>query len=254
MINSIFADFESAGKNAGTDKILYHGYHRFYPYFFSHMRDSKISLLEIGLDANASVKLWKDYFSKVTIYGVDIEDKKAIEGVIFFKGDQSKIEDLIRIKNQIPETLNIIIDDGSHVPEHQMLTFNLLWDKLKGGGAYIIEDIETSFWDYGKIYGYNVRGGIKNVKTPFNQFLMAASSVNAEFKNNNYPSVNMLIDKSILQTIEMVSFAYNSIIIIKKDKQWDKFYGREYRLDSMRQTSWHYYKQKIFNMLNWFKK
>lgn len=36
---------------------------------------------------------------------------------------------------------DIIIDDGSHISSHQILTFNVLWDKLKIGGLYFIEDI-----------------------------------------------------------------------------------------------------------------
>jgi hypothetical protein len=36
-----------------------------------------------------------------------------------------------------------IIDDGSHRPAHQVRSFELLWDRVKPGGKYFIEDIES---------------------------------------------------------------------------------------------------------------
>ena len=33
----------------------------------------------------------------------------------------------------------MIVDDGSHVPEHQQATLEGLWSALKPGGVYIIE-------------------------------------------------------------------------------------------------------------------
>ena len=35
-----------------------------------------------------------------------------------------------------------IVDDGSHIIEHMVLTFNTLKKYLKKGGVYIIEDIK----------------------------------------------------------------------------------------------------------------
>ena len=39
-----------------------------------------------------------------------------------------------------------IIDDGSHIPQHQVSTFDLLFRQvLLPGGTYIVEDIETRY-------------------------------------------------------------------------------------------------------------
>jgi hypothetical protein len=53
-----------------------------------------------------------------------------------FHGDQSKIEDLdqlLTVKN-IKKNLDLIVDDGSHYPEHQKISFKHLFiNGLKPG-------------------------------------------------------------------------------------------------------------------------
>ena len=45
------------------------------------------------------------------------------------------------------QKFDVIIDDGSHIPWHQIFTLETIFDTfLKDGGVYIIEDIETSYW------------------------------------------------------------------------------------------------------------
>jgi len=50
---------------------------------------------------------------------------------------------------------DIIIDDGSHVPYHQVFSFFSLWKAVVPGGLYVIEDLETNYWEPGrKVYGH----------------------------------------------------------------------------------------------------
>lgn len=44
---------------------------------------------------------------------------------------------------QIQGNFDFIIDDGSHMVEHQMRSFKLLCGRLNEGGIYIIEDIRN---------------------------------------------------------------------------------------------------------------
>ncbi len=56
---------------------------------------------------------------------------------------------MLDVAKQI-SSLDIIIDDGSHINEHVIETFKMLFPLLKDGGLYVIEDIQTSYWpDYG---------------------------------------------------------------------------------------------------------
>ena len=40
-------------KESTSDKISHHGYHRFYPWFLTHLRGQKVNFLEIGTSSNA---------------------------------------------------------------------------------------------------------------------------------------------------------------------------------------------------------
>ena len=49
-------------------------------------------------------------------------------------------------KTDYLEDWDIIIDDGSHINSHQIETFKILFPKLKIGGYYFIEDVQTSYY------------------------------------------------------------------------------------------------------------
>ena len=114
------------GMEAGTDKVTQHGYHRHYDAILSHLRERDVSMLEIGVDRGGSLKMWQAYFSRATIFGVDIDSSYSSEEdrVHIYKGDQSDISFLDRVKQKVqrisPLLLDLLIDDGSHVPEHQV--------------------------------------------------------------------------------------------------------------------------------------
>jgi hypothetical protein len=85
-------------------------------------------MLEIGVDRGGSLKMWQSYFSNATIFGVDIDSSYSSEEerVHIYKGDQSDVGFLNQVKQQVrgisPLLLDLLIDDGSHVPEHQVGT------------------------------------------------------------------------------------------------------------------------------------
>jgi hypothetical protein len=42
---------------------------------------------------------------------------------------------------------DVIIDDGSHVNQHVLTTFNVLFPLLAADGIYVIEDTQSSYWE-----------------------------------------------------------------------------------------------------------
>jgi len=226
-------DMFSAGIKYKTDKITHHGYQRFYDYFLYPYKHKEFNFFEIGVDAGRSLKMWNDYFTKAKIYGMDIDHEYDHPKGKIFKGDQSKIKDLDLIIDEIKES-DFIIDDGSHVPEHQLLSFNHLFDKLLNkGGTYIIEDIETSYWKKSELYGYKINSGYNAKNNIVNIFKNIVDIVNREF----------LLDKDIekikkfkqikfenLKYISFVMFGQNCIIIKKmSQKEYDRYGERKYR-------------------------
>lgn len=224
-----------AGVLYASDKITHHGYERFYDYFLLKFKHKKINFLEIGVESGASIKMWKRYFSRAKIYGMDIGHEYDHSRGKVFKGDQSKLADLKKVVKQIKHS-DFIIDDGSHVPEHQLLSFNYLFENLLNyGGVYIIEDIETSYWQNINLYGYIVNSGYNKKNNIVNIFKNITDIVNREFlEPEDIKKVNSNGQISLvnLKYISSIMFGQNCIIINKMTKDEYKKYGhRKYRFD-----------------------
>ena len=211
------------GQLSNTDKVTHHEYHKYYepvlkPYYNLHG-----SIVEIGLGTGQSLPMWQNLFKHAHIYGVDKEyENSGNDRYTIYKGDQSNVNDLNDLRKSLTDkNVFFINDDGSHIPEHQLLTFNTLFPILKEGGIYIIEDIETSYWTKGECYNYKTRYGYKHPDSIVEIFKDASDIMNREFivdKTN--------LSKKILHYdyIESVTFARNCIIIKKNYNA-----NREYR-------------------------
>ena len=197
-----------------TDKISHHRYDRFYPMFLEPLRDQEFNMLEIGIDRGGSVSLWKEYFPKARIFGADIEQQWTDDRTTVFKCDQSSIFDLKELAQKVPKC-KLIIDDGSHVPYHQMITFNELFRKtLSFGGIYIVEDIECNYWrPTASLYGYDI--GIYNF---FDFLKKLPDQVNEEFSKNKNSFC-----------ISSITFAHNCVIIKKQTEDEIPISSRAYR-------------------------
>lgn len=93
--------------------------------------------------------MWKKYFPFGSIYSVDIYDKSRLQEsrIKIFRGGQVDKNFLEAISNEI-EGIDLIIDDGSHLNDHVIESFKLLFPKLKDGGIYVVEDTQTSYWKH----------------------------------------------------------------------------------------------------------
>ena len=91
--------------------------------------------------------MWKAFFPKAEIVGLDIEDKSFVEEprIRTYTGSQTDEELLARIAADADD-LRVIIDDGSHRSRHIRTTFRVLFPLLADGGIYAIEDTQTSYW------------------------------------------------------------------------------------------------------------
>ena len=224
-----------AGIVYGSDKLTHHGYERFYDYFLAKFKHKKINFLEVGVENGASIKMWKRYFSRAVIYGMDIGHEYSHSRGKVYKGDQSKLEDLKMVAKQIKNS-DFIIDDGSHVPEHQLLTFNYFFEHLLNfGGVYIIEDIETSYWKKVIQYGYEINSGYNKKNNIVNIFKNITDIVNREFlspEDIERLKKDSQIDLVNLKYISSIMFGQNCIVINKMSKdEYKKFGNRRYRFD-----------------------
>jgi len=130
----------------GTDKWGKHNYTPIYYDLFKDRQASVLKVLEIGPAEGAGMFMFRDFFYNATIYGAEIDQNrvKLLQNrphLRVFKCDQSSELDLISLLNTIGYDLDLVIDDGSHKPEDQISTFNLIFPKLVKGSTYIIEDV-----------------------------------------------------------------------------------------------------------------
>jgi hypothetical protein len=174
----------------GTDKWGTHFYTPHYDRHFRHLRDRDVRLLEIGVggygtpDAGGeSLRMWKDYFSRGRISGVDIYDKKALEEerIRTFQGSQVD-EAFLRKVAEEAGPFDLIIDDGSHLNEHIIQTFEILFPLLRPDGIYAVEDLQTSYWpEYGGD-SFN----LSNRRTAMNYFKRLTDSLNHQEIDNPF--------------------------------------------------------------------
>jgi demethylmacrocin O-methyltransferase len=141
-------------RHFGTDKAGIHHYTPHYEHHLRHLKKKSFTLLEIGIGGYArerqggrSLRMWKHYFPKANVVGLDIEDKSFVDEdrITTYQGSQVDRAVLERIVSE-QGTPRVIIDDGSHRPEHIRETFSILFPLLADGGIYVIEDVQTSYW------------------------------------------------------------------------------------------------------------
>lgn len=145
------ADEFDSDKSTKSSHECRHGYAPIYDKLLSKWRNEPISLLEIGVCMEGtfggqSVGMWEAYFEKAQIYTFDIVDMSRLKNdrVDFFRGDQSKRTDFENMmKSFNVPFFDFILEDGSHVYEHQMISIGSLFKSVKPGGYYILEDISV---------------------------------------------------------------------------------------------------------------
>jgi hypothetical protein len=140
----------------GSDKHGHHDYCRHYETHFAHLRQSRIKLLELGIGGyeypdrgGSGLRMWSDFFLNGQIYGCDLYDKSGIQlpaRTKIYQGSQNDGNFLLRMMDEVGNP-DIIIDDASHMNRLTIGSFQHLWPWLKRGGIYVIEDIESSWWD-----------------------------------------------------------------------------------------------------------
>ena len=84
--------------------------------------------------------MWRDYFHRGTINGVDISPDAALQEdernrIRVFIGSQSDTDFLENMIDEIGH-LDVVIDDGSHLGRDQITTLLALWPFVKPGGWY----------------------------------------------------------------------------------------------------------------------
>ena len=135
-----------------------------------------IRILEVGLGCEArngpggSVAVWKELFVpplKLDLHVMEYDSvcstrwstKSSGAGTRIHVGNQNSTADLDRVYAETGgQPFDLIVDDGSHLSEHQYTTAMRMIGRVAQGGAYIIEDLHTS------CYNYSTNGRARNIR------------------------------------------------------------------------------------------
>lgn len=147
-----------------SDKVTTHSYQEMYGNFLlpyikeSHSQNKTIKFLEIGLGCigselyGGSIEIWNRIFTaKDDLWSADyqggcIENARTAGKLYNFKtlvGDQENITVLNEWMKESGGRFDIIVDDGGHVNPQIYNTVYTLWDHIKPGGLFFIEDMQV---------------------------------------------------------------------------------------------------------------
>ena len=194
-------------KNKARRIVKWVHYFDIFHHYFSKFCGKEVVILEFGIAHGGSLQMWKHYFGrKARVIGVDINPyckslkEDQIEIYIGDQGNSNFLEHLIK-KIGTPD---IVIDDGGHFMNQQIVTFQKMFPAIKKGGIFVTEDLHTSYWkDFGG--GYKRRGTfIEFVKDLIDQ-MHAWHSRSWRLRING-----------ITRTLKSIHI-YDSIVVFEKD-------------------------------------
>jgi hypothetical protein len=126
-----------------------------YHSLLSHVREAPLRLLEIGLYNGGSLRMWREYLPNATLHGMDV-DRRTLAYELEIPGtkvrlvDQADARALRAFVDELGGGYDVIVDDGGHTMEQQIVSFEVLFPHVVSGGIYVIEDLGTSYFvEYG---------------------------------------------------------------------------------------------------------
>lgn len=180
-------------------------YFQTYDELLGKYRNKAIVFAEVGVYNGGSLFMWRKYFgSQARIIGIDLNpaakkwEKDGFEIHIGNQGD-TRFWDIFFSK---VGDVDVILDDGGHTNEQQIVTTHKAIPHIKDGGMLIVEDTHTSyFFDFGNPSKYS--------------FMSYAKSL-IDSVNSRFPSV--YVSKNKLNEIVWSIDFYESIVCFKVDR------------------------------------
>ena len=148
---------EEIGSRHKTDKsCIEHNFLDFYQEQLTRFEQRSLLLIEIGVYNGSSLRMWGEWFAEGRVVGLDINpnvaDLSDIPSHCHIEVGDAADESFLRSIDVKYGQPDIVIDDGSHRWHHQITALHHFWPRIRSGGAFIMEDIHTSFPDLAKEY------------------------------------------------------------------------------------------------------
>ena len=187
---------------------------RYFDVYDRHLAKFKgkdITFIEVGVQNGGSLEMWSRYFGPESkLYGIDIDpacanlryDNPNIKIII---GDQSSEEFWDKTISEIG-FIEVMVEDGGHRMDQQIMTFEKVFPIINSGGVYICEDTHTSYWN---TFG----GGYKNMASFIEYSKDFADVVHYDFLENGHGQIENKFN--ISKGLSSVAF-YDSMVVFEK--------------------------------------
>jgi hypothetical protein len=130
-----------------SDKHYWHRYIETYRAAFPALGNVR-RVIEFGVLHGASIRWLADCFPGAEIIGADILPEQSgwpqDRRISYQQIDQANRAGIRTMLDAIVGDVDLVIDDGSHIPQHQASCLAEGFARLRSGGLYILEDIGTS--------------------------------------------------------------------------------------------------------------
>ena len=151
---NVNGELTQIGVATKTDKAYFHNFTPIYERFLFDKRATLQTMIEVGILAGGSMKMWDTYFTGAKLLlGLDIT-MENVNPATQYSGrvhleicdptNTTQLEPMMNKYSITHGSVDLIIDDASHIVSHQIVNLFNLWKYVKSGGMYIIEDVHTS--------------------------------------------------------------------------------------------------------------
>jgi len=196
------------GSDKGSINIEYshHNYTTFYYSIFKNLRENQLRVFELGLGTNntnissnmgpggkpgASHFGWSEFFYNSHIFGADIDSNILFNTnkIKTFYCDQTNPEIIKKmwVEPDLQDNFDIIVEDGLHTFNANVIFFENSIHKLKPNGYFIIEDIRICD-------EYLFENKIKNWESQYKDCLFTLLKIPSSC--NNYDNTLLVVVKS----------------------------------------------------------
>ena len=150
---------ETIVNNSLTDKNTGHSYLPLYQTLLEKKKETAQNVLEVGIGNfgpknGGSIKLWRDFFTNATIYGLDIlpidrviDELITDDRVVLYTSIDAYDENFFKL-NFLNENIkcDFMLDDGPHTLESMIQFIKLYSQIMTDDGILIIEDVQSIDW------------------------------------------------------------------------------------------------------------
>jgi len=140
--------------NIRTDKNTTHSYLELYERLLNSKKETAKNVLEVGICDGGSIKLWSDYFTNATIYGLDIlninniwDELKHNDKIVLYTSTNAYNASFFQ-SNFLDKNIkcDFMLDDGPHSLESMIQFIKLYSQIMTDDGILIIEDVQDIIW------------------------------------------------------------------------------------------------------------